>query len=454
MAKKNSGQQPLLGLSATGTRLIWGDCVQVMRGLEEASVDAVVCDPPYGLKFMGKDFDKLGDGPGQQAWHQAWAVEALRVLKPGGHLIAFGGTRTYHRMACAVEDAGFEMRDSLMYVYGAGFPKSLDVSKALDKMAGAEREVVGRSDHHVSGKENQRTEGLCGSSTFQETVGMGAFVTAPATPEAQAWEGYGTALKPSYEPAIHAVKPGAAEDRGVAYDAAVLARKPLQGTVARNVLAHGVGALNIDGCRVGTEGGGTHCTNRGPNGQCLGHKNAGQSTSGETFHGPDTEGGRWPPNVLTDGSDAVVAGFPDCDGASSNGRKGNPHVNCYGDYGAQAQVPGRNDSGSAARFFPAFPITPADACFYYTSKAGGADRAYGNTHPTVKPVDLMRWLVRLVTRKGGLVLDPFCGSGSTGLACGAEGLRFIGIERERAYAEIAQRRLMLTEIEVGPGGSE
>ncbi len=253
--------------------------------------------------------------------------------------------------------------------------------------------------------------------------------------------GLGTALKPAVE-------------------FFVLARKPLQGTVARNVLAQGTGALNIDGCRVETKddlNGGAYCgehrekTTEWQNADRSDGKGSGFRQGIGEYKQQD---GRWPPNVLTDGSDAVVAGFPNCDGASSNGRKGKPQLNCYSDRGAQAQVIGRNDSGSAARFFPAFPITPADACFYYTSKAGGAERAYGNTHPTVKPVDLMRWLVRLVTRKGGLVLDPFCGSGSTGVACGAEGMRFVGIERERAYVEIAQRRLMLTEIEVGPGGAE
>jgi len=556
MAKKNSGQQPLLGLSATGTRLIWGDCVEVMRGMEEASVDAVVCDPPYGIQFMNCDFDRLGDGPGQQEWHQAWAVEALRVLKPGGHLVAAGGTRTYHRLACAVEDAGFEIRDTICWITGSGFPKSLDVSKKLKGFLpadaqcacdpvvtqiiqdsldghpssygsdgvqphlGAEGVLVpsplrdGSAVHSrvgqivgVPGEAQANTsldedsdllssgDCLCemeilsedfqvsdskSSDTPENTSHVSLTVPhktefhirdipdlvgdsvsfsdlrlrysniplCPACGKFKVQHGLGTALKPAVE-------------------FFVLARKPLQGTVARNVIAHGVGALNIAGCRVETKddlNGGAYCGEHRE--KTTEWQNADRSDGkGSGFrHGIGEykqQDGRWPPNVLHDGSDAVVAGFPETSSGVLKAGTIRNHANQV--YGKECSgIVGQpmtdhdtfGDSGSAARFFPAFPITEADACFYYTSKAGGAERAYDNKHPTVKPVDLMRWLVRLVTRKGGLVLDPFCGSGSTGVACGAEGLRFIGIERDRGYAEIAQRRLMLTEIEVGSGGDE
>ncbi|HUU96831.1 MAG TPA: site-specific DNA-methyltransferase, partial [Phycisphaerae bacterium] len=201
--------------------VVLGDCLERIAEMPADSVDAIVTDPPYGLSFMGKGWDH--GVPGEPFW-----AEALRVAKPGAPLLAFGGTRTHHRLMCAIEDAGWEIRDCLMWLYGSGFPKSLDVSKAIDAAAGAEREVVGRSARHVSGKADQRTEGLRGTSTFQESVGMGQFLTAPATDLARRWHGYGTALKPAWEPII-------------------LARKPLAGTVAANVQQYGTGGLNIDG---------------------------------------------------------------------------------------------------------------------------------------------------------------------------------------------------------------
>lgn len=346
------------------------DCRDVMDlYMDENSVDAIVTDPPYGLSFMGKAWDH--GVPGVEFW-----ARALRVLKPGGHLLAFGGSRTYHRMASAVEDAGFEIRDQIMWVYGSGFPKSLDVSKAIDKAAGAEREVVGKSSRHV-GKKTQRLEGLNGTSTFAETPGMGAYITAPATEAARQWQGFGTALKPAHEPIV-------------------VARKPLIGTVAANVLAHGTGVLNIDGCRVGVDddrNGGRYSDNKqGDDGNIYGRGI--NERSANDYVQP---AGRWPANLIHDGGDEVLAGFPVT----------------------------KSGEGSAARFF-------------YCAKGSKSDRGADNTHPTVKPTDLMAYLCRLVTPPGGTVLDPFMGSGKAALR---EGFKFIGCELDAAYHNIAKGRL-------------
>jgi DNA modification methylase len=287
--------------------LLHGDCLERLRELPDCSVDACVTDPPYGLSFMGKKWDY--DVPGEDIWR-----ECLRVLKPGGHLLAFAGTRTQHRMAVRIEDAGFEIRDMIAWVYGSGFPKS----------------------HNLKGE----------------------------------WEGFGTALKPALEPIT-------------------VARKPFKGTVAANVLEHGTGAINIDGCRVGTDGG-----------TCRDGKATKPNDAGwENMQGHGIaalNAGRWPANLIHDGSDEVTELL-----------------------------------GDPQRFF-------------YCAKASKADRSEGNTHPTVKPTDLMRYLCRLVTPPGGIVLDPFMGSGSTGKAAMLDGFRFIGIEREAEYFESARRRLQMT----------
>jgi len=318
-----------------------GDCRDVMATLPAESVDAIVCDPPYGLSFMGKGWDH--GVPGVDFW-----VEALRVLKPGGHLIAFGGTRTYHRLAVAIEDAGFEVRDCLMWLYGSGFPKSLDVSKAMDKQAGAEREVVGVKENSF-GRKPGGGDGWDEAITGGQSSNHIFNITAPNTDLAKQWHGWGTALKPAYEPAI-------------------LARKPLRGTVADNVAQWGTGGLNIDGCRVGDEG------------------------------------GRWPANVILDEEAAAALD---------------------------------EQSGGASRFF-------------YTAKASRSEREAGldgveaqraNHHPTVKPIALMRYMIRLVAPRGAVVLDPFMGSGSTGCAAMVEGMQFIGIDITPEYVDIARRRL-------------
>ncbi|MBB3771545.1 site-specific DNA-methyltransferase (adenine-specific) [Angulomicrobium tetraedrale] len=446
-----------------------GDSRDVLDTLEPESIDHCVCDPPYALVSIGKRFGKDGAAPAKgndayarasagfmgQGWDTgevAFSAEfwrkVWRVLKPGGHVVAFGGTRAYHRLASAIEDAGFEIRDSianaisldpavrafvesldaaqldaflrladqiefeglLAWVYGTGFPKSHDVSKALDKMAGAERPVIGRSARHVSGKPNQRTEGLVGSSAFAESIGMGAFATAPVTDAAREWQGWGTALKPAWEPIV-------------------LARKPLVGSVAENVLAHGTGALNIDGCRVATAE------------SITATRNVALGSSGNGVYGGanvagvyrQKAGGRHPANIIHDGSAEVVAAFPVAPGALrpvTGDEPSSPFANVYGDMPARAgRAEPRGDSGSAARFF-------------YSAKADADDRL-GSTHPTVKPVDLMAWLVRLVTVPGGVVLDPFAGTGTTGEAAWREGCRAVLIEREPKFQDDIRRRMAL-----------
>ena len=398
-----------------------------MSKLEANSIDAIVTDPPYGLKFMGKEWDDAGDGQQQQEWHRLWAVEALRVLKPGGHLLAFGGSRTYHRLASAVEDAGFEIRDQIMWLYGSGFPKSLNVGKAIDKHGGESvawfgpwfrewRRLNGVSQKEVARLFPSKTGGLTGCvanwelgfnlptpdqfnlmrdtfelpfSTIEEakrevvgtrTTGIGTGngstpimgdsankdLTAPATEQAHKWDGWGTALKPAHEPIV-------------------VARKPLIGTVAANVLEHGTGAINIEASRV--------------------------------------EGERWPANIILDEEAGKQLGEPSrffyCPKAGKKERNAGldgfeekAHRR-YGDRG-QGHLPQQ---------------TPQ------------REQIAANIHPTVKPIELMRYLCRLVTPPGGTILDPFLGSGSTGCAAIEEGFEFIGIEREKEYVAICQARL-------------
>lgn len=434
--------------------VIHGDCLDVMRGMDAGSVDAVVTDPPYGIRFMGKAWDapeieqaaanhrpvdnktqterpacmhagqydlRLPANRKFQAWTEAWAREALRVLKPGGHLLAFGGTRTYHRLTCAVEDAGFEIRDCIAWMYGSGFPKSLDVSKAIDKAAGAEREVVGRKGGRYEHGFTPESASPLGRNADRPNAATNmeraANITAPATDAAKQWDGWGTALKPAFEPIV-------------------VARKPLIGTVAANVEAHGTGALNVDGCRVG--GGEARRIDNYPSvGQhgCISRTGEG-SHAGEGYETRETTEGRWPANVVLDEdagrvldeqSGHLQSGL--MKGGTMRAAQDEPGSVCYGTYGGSAvgtDTPG--DSGGASRFF-------------YCAKASRAERGDGNHHPTVKPVDLMRWLVRLVTPPKGTVLDPFLGSGTTGIAAHEEGCRFIGIEREAEYVEIARRRI-------------
>lgn len=510
---------------------LWhGDCLDVLARLGDASVDAVVTDPPYGLEFMGKEWDapwkaegavvtdpasvggfqdgaggnpysrsriRFGIGAGFQKWCEDWAAECLRVLKPGGHLLAFGGTRTWHRLACAIEDAGFEVRDSIAWMYGSGFPKSLDVSKAIDKQrtedrapvdavrawlnarrleAGFSHDAVNKHFGHASngggsssawmtnptsralptweqwqalkalfgfgdemdaevwrlngrkGKPGDNFEARevlservaiveGGKGGWADMVASGRFKpgekvirdTAPATDAARTWQGWGTALKPAFEPIV-------------------VARKPLSGTVAGNVLAHGTGALNIDACRVESSE------------TWIGSNEASTSANG---YGPgDTDGwqghwtkrsqshasGRWPANVVLDEDQAAAL---DQQSGESLSRIGKPRSADSGDgWGMTATGAEYDDLGGASRFF-------------YVAKADASERPKvgGVAHPTVKPLALMRWLVRLVTPPGGVVLEPFAGSGTTVEACLLEGFRCVAIEKGDEYLPLIEARI-------------
>ena len=383
-----------------------GDCLHVLRTMPDNSVDSIVTDPPYGLSFMGKKWDY--DVPAVEVW-----AECLRVLKPGGHLLAFAGTRTQHRMAVRIEDAGFEIRDMIAWVYGSGFPKSMDVSKAIDKAAGMERERVRTSNSHAGSNVYAQDKWT------KENAGT-RLVNDPITEAARQWQGWGTALKPALEPIT-------------------MARKPLSGTVAANVLQHGTGGINVDGCRVewasmedaaaaAAAVGFADSRARGTSKQSLSIGK--ESRDGINRYEPDKLTGRWPANLIHDGSDEVAGMFPQTTSGGGNGSRSESSNTCMsGKNYARTTTDGQPpSSGSAARFF-------------YTSKAAPSDRQEGNTHPTVKPTDLMQYLCRLVTPPGGVVLDPFMGSGSTGKAALIEGFAFLGIEREPQYFDIAQNRI-------------
>jgi site-specific DNA-methyltransferase (adenine-specific) len=393
-----------------------------MKAMPDNFIDSIVTDPPYELGFMGKSWDSTGIAFNVAVW-----TEALRVLKPGGHLIAFSGSRTYHRMAVAIEDAGFEIRDQIMWVYGSGFPKSMNIEKAINKMDGVEF-----IEKPASGVGFMNAEGAGGyNTTINQLEQVG-----DSSERATQWQGWGTALKPAHEPMV-------------------LARKPVVGTVANNVLTYGVGGLNIDESRVGSEGGST----RGD------EPSTHLSPSGAFNTGHDIvklDAGRWPANFIHDGSDEVVALFPDT-GKSTGGRIGKKSMGDVtnvpaGEY--EAGDPGYGDSGSAARFFYCAKTSKRDRneglddsyakqmdeSRKAGSKGGNNPRNRGanervNHHPTVKPTTLMQYLVRLVTPPGGTVLDPFMGSGSTGKACVYEGFNFIGIDQSSEYVEIARARI-------------
>ena len=378
-------------------KLINSDCILAMKEMPDNSVDSIVTDPPYELGFMGKSWDSTGIANSVEMWSQA-----LRVLKPGGHLIAFSGSRTYHRMAVAIEDAGFEIRDQIMWIYGSGFPKSHNISKSIDKNS-----------------DEMRHEAL--------------------TDEAKQWQGWGTALKPAHEPMV-------------------LARKPLVGTVANNVLTYGVGGLNIDGARVNTD----DTLSIGSNNRENGAINFGMADDKEA-QGQNPLG-RFPANVIHDGSDEVVALFPDTKAGIA--KRGNSGGNNFGSDTPKPPLDdiGYGDSGSAARFFYCAKASKRDrneGLDGFEAKNNGkmmrnanntseepsvgfervATEPSANYHPTVKPTDLMRYLCRLITPPKGIVLDPFMGSGSTGKAAILEGFDFIGIEQSAEYVEIAKARI-------------
>lgn len=510
------------------------DCLEAMKKMPDNCVDAVVTDPPYGLSFMGKNWDH--GVPGVEFWK-----EALRIAKPGAHLLSFGGTRTFHRIACAIEDAGWEIRDTIMWVYGSGFPKSMDISKAIDKKLGAERtEVVGTRHRNV--KPFDDGNGWNSNNTTGDYQYM-----APASEEAKKWSGWGTCLKPAYEPVIMARKPlegtvadtvlkygtgginidecrvpyksdadkDSAKPQGVATakvgalagglendnarttftpkqtngrfpaniihdgsdevvslfpesnggafpkssntpagkhyeggwgkvdngerkemdsgsaarffytikpecEPVIMARKPIEGTVADNVLKYGTGGINIDECRVPSD---KPVVIHSPAKDTLydsGHKDMGTWTDNR---------GRFPANVIHDGSEEVLELFPDnVKGGTWNNTKGARHFENNGKPTEYTNKGSDNSVGSAARFF-------------YCSKASKSEKGKDNPHPTVKPLELMKYLIKMVAPKGALVLDPFMGSGSTGVAAVQIGRRFIGIEKEEEYFNYAKKRI-------------
>jgi DNA methylase len=372
-----------------GAIVFHGSNLDVLPFLADNSVDSIVTDPPYELGFMGKSWDSSGIAYSVELW-----TECMRVLKPGGHLLAFGGSRTWHRLAVAIEDAGFELRDSIAWLYGSGFPKSLDISKAIDKAAGAEREVIGANPNHRATSGVEYYGVYQGGNTGAETI------TAPATPEAQKWAGWGTALKPAFEPIV-------------------VARKPFKGTVAANVLEWGVGGLNIDGSRIGTE---EVTINTFDNGA-------------KPFGGAKTVSGRWPANIILDPYTAELL-----DEQADASRFF---------YVAKASKRDRNEGLEEL----------TDAVFSNREKQDHFATICGkhkrqrmvcgcehiqvtkNFHPTVKPTTLMEYLIKLVTPEGGTVLDPFTGSGSTGKAALLNGYQFIGIELTEEYLPIIEGRL-------------
>jgi len=401
--------------------IICGDCVVEIGKLGGNSVDSIVTDPPYELGFMGKRWDKSGIAYSVEMWEGC-----LRVLKPGGHLLSFGGSRTYHRMACAIEDAGFEIRDCLMYVYGSGFPKSLDVSKAIDKRAG-------KHEPELIPTKKGNTKHDRGVTYATDTHAGFRDISKPSTVATRQWAGWGTALKPAYEPIC-------------------MARKPPEGTVVENVQKWGGGCLNIDGCRVGLE-------------QIQGGRDGRSGPSSFNVSVGERRQlhiGRWPANLIHDGSEEVLELFPD--GISRPGnpiRRGTRTAPIYGGQtnanGTLGHRPG--NSGSAARFFYCAKASRAERemglegmnkkPLHWSSghqnpgnfQSPNTDKSAKNNHPTVKPLTLMRYLCRLVTPPHGLVLDPFMGSGTTGIACRAEGFNFIGIEIDPEYCKIAKKRI-------------
>ena len=424
--------------------LLHGDNRLRLGEIADNSVDSIVTDPPYELGFMGKSWDASGVAYDVTVWQ-----ECLRVLKPGGHLLAFGGSRTYHRMACAIEDAGFQIRDQIMWVYGSGFPKSLNIGKAIDKAAGAEREVVGEGPYSAR---RPRAE-VSAVNTYSDGVGdyASSLMTAPATAEAKEWDGWGTALKPAHEPIV-------------------MARKPLIGTVAENVLTYGVGGINIDGCRVISDDWdektvlGKYTGNNLGNDSVTGNFGVREIISTNTS---STLIGRFPANFIHDGSDEVIKLFPDKAGAMAPVKAGQKGFggDIYGKY-AQAGDDGAtfyNDGlGSAARFFYCAKASKKDrnegldglpvktgkankpAKLSDTNKTDtGSTLQYSNQnfHPTVKPTDLMRYLCRLVTPPNGTVLDPFLGSGSTAVAATLEGFNWVGCEMTADYLPIIAGRV-------------
>ena len=394
--------------------LYLGDCIEEMKKIPDGSVDLVLTDPPYELGFMGKSWDSTGIANNVDVWK-----ECLRVLKPGGYLLSFGGTRTYHRMASAIEDAGFEVRDMIEWVYGSGFPKSLNIGKAVDKLQGNEREKIGEisSQDITSG-------GLVGKEYSRRQVDV--------TKGTSEWEGWGTALKPAHEPIC-------------------MARKPLaEKTVAENVLKYGTGGINIDESRVATT------EDLSINGNRSNVKSHWGNSEGESKV-ESSPLGRFPANLLHDNSEEVRECFPETNPSKKAARGGtNPNPMDWGNGRTDGGIEkGHDDNGgNASRFFKAimtdslctlcclpFDIKHEWKSLLYQAKASKRDRGDGNNHPTVKPVALMEYLITMASRDGATILDPFMGSGTTGVACKKLNRNFIGIEMDETYFNIAKERI-------------
>lgn len=380
--------------------VIHGDNLEIMKRMENNSIDSIVTDPPAGITFMGKSWDHDKGGRDQWiAWMTTVAKECLRVIKPGGHALVWSLPRTSHWTATAWEDAGWEVRDKVVHLFGTGFPKSLNISKQLDKEAGIEREVVGSYGRsfrpHAEGSNN---------GWVRPSHEIKGNITKPSTDSAKSFAGWGTALKPAHEDWI-------------------LLRKPLEGTVAQNVLEYGVGGINIDGCRVGETG----ARNNGNSHGTIGSNSIG--VYGKAIK-QDYNKGRFPANLIHDGSEDVLQFFPN----TKSGKMMPTHIengyqkNCYGKRMEHMTMETYGDSGSSARFF-------------YCAKPSPSERGKNNKHPTVKSIALMRYLCRLITPPGGVVLDPFGGSGSTAIAAREEGFNYILIEKEKESVDTAIERL-------------
>lgn len=402
-----------------------GDMLDMLQVIEPESIDAIVCDPPYELGFMNKSWDSTGIAFKKETWQNCF-----EVLKPGGYLLAFGGSRTYHRIACAIEDAGFEIRDCVMYLYGTGFPKSCNIGLAIDKKNGVESEVLG------VGKSG------CNSRAYQseKPTTAGNYDIKKAQNE---WQGWGTCLKPAYEPII-------------------VARKPFKGSVVDNIIKYRVGGINIDGCKIGNE------KRTQFSGKSNGRIYSEYSQKNAHF---ETVEGRFPANVITDGSEEVAKGMPNTTSQYNPEKKHQNEINRENEdilkYGYKQRIEtGFNDSGSAMRYFYSAKASKkdrdegldafeerktTDGCIranVETARKFGANSALRkNIHPTCKPTELMQYLVRLVSPKGATILDPFMGSGSTGKAVMFENrerdanYKFIGIELTDEYLPIAQARI-------------
>lgn len=379
--------------------LLKGNCLEQLKNVEDNSIDSIVTDPPYGLSFMGKKWDY--DVPSVEIWK-----ECLRVLKPGGHLLSFGGTRTYHRMVVNIEDAGFEIRDCIQWLYGSGFPKSTDVSKRIDKEAGAEREVIGQKDVGPD---------MRGGNFKTSENRMVADITSASTDSAKQWQGWGTALKPANEPIC-------------------VARKPLEKglTVAENVLKYGTGAINIDGCRIATSAEENAELNR-PNKRPAENASGFMTSTSREFTPAQ---GRWPANIILD--EAAAEMLDEQSGiCKSAGLYKKEKLNTFEPENALFKLGYQTnkyagEQGGASRFF-------------YVAKSSKSDRSsnglVNNIHPTCKPTKLMQYLIKLVTPPNGIVLDPFMGSGSTGVAARSLDFKFIGCEMNDDYFEIAEKRI-------------